>query len=153
MDRFLADFISKEVPDVNPDIMNGFALGQMNGIETYINELVASISRSMPEGIRFKGMSRCSPEEEYRERTKLKTNRRTYDIAKLDFRFIKFDFEYNGEPIPPRYHQIPVLRDGAILYISGTKYHVTPVLSHKVLSPGENSVFVQLIRDRFTFRR
>lgn len=153
MDRFLASFIDENVPDVNKDVMDGYALVQMKGIEGYICKLVQSISRSMPAGIRFKGMQRCSPEEEYRERTKLKTNKRTYDIAKLDFYYVKFIFEYNGEELPPRYQQIPFLGDAAILHISGTKYHVTPVLSHKVLSPGENSVFVQLIRDRFTFQR
>lgn len=153
MDRFLAKFIDEEIVDVNPEIMNGYARTQMDTIENYINDLVASISRSMPAGIRYTGMSRCSPEEEYQERTKLKTNKRTYDIAKLDFYYDKFQFEYNGIPIPPRYQQIPFLRDAAILHISGTKYHITPVLSHKVLSPGENSVFVQLIRDRFTFHR
>lgn len=153
MDRFLSKCIDDTVPDVNPEIMNGYALVQMKDSEVYINKLVESISRSMPEGIRYKGMSRCTPEEEYFERTKLRTNKRTYDIAKLDFYYTKFDYEYNGEPIPPRYQRIPFLRDGAICHISGTKYHVTPVLSHKVLSPGENSVFVQLLRDRFTFRR
>lgn len=153
MDRFLAAYSDASVPDVNPDIMNGFAMIQMRDLDEYISELVHSISRSFPAGIRFKQMRQCTPEEEYRERTKLKTNRRTHDISKLDFTYKSFDFEYNGVPIPPRYQQIPFLRDGTILHISGTKYHVTPVLSHKVLSPGDNSVFVQLIRDRFTFYR
>lgn len=153
MDRFLAAFIDKEVPDVNKDVMDGYALVQMNNIEDYIAKLVHSISRSMPPGIRFKKMVRCSPEEEYRDRTKLKTNKRSYDIAKLDFYYVKFIFEHNGEELPPRYKQIPFAGEGTIFHISGTKYHITPVLSHKVLSPGENSVFVQLIRDRFTFHR
>ena len=52
MDRFLSKCIDDTVPDVNPDVMNGYALVQMKDSEVYINQLVASISRSMPEGIR-----------------------------------------------------------------------------------------------------
>jgi hypothetical protein len=42
---------------------------------------------------------------------------------------------------------------GGSIYISGTKWYISPVLADRVISVGMEQIFVRLLRDRLTFSR
>lgn len=153
MNRLLSILIDKNTPKVNPYVMRGLACYAMQNAEEYIDRVFRSASKSFPEGLEYLGYERCTPEEEYMEHTKVKNNKRTYDLARSDFYLVKYKFAFKGEAIPNRYVYLPYVNEGGTLCIGGPMFHITPVLSDKVISPGSDNIFVRLLRDKIIFKR
>ena len=153
MDALFAQLCEQHTPKVNEHVMNGLACLYMRSAETYVDSVFRSASASFPLGLEYLGYERCSPISEYEELTKIKNNKCVFDLAKSDIYLVKYNFAFNGEPIPGRYIFLPYVNDAAIFSLGGAKYHITPVLSDKVISPGYDSVFVRLLRDKIIFKR
>ena len=133
--------------------MNGLACLYMKRAEEYIDRVFMSASKSFPAGLEYNGYQRCTPQEEFDEVTKVKNNRRTFDLARSDLYLVRYRFSYKGEPINDRFIYLPFVNDGGIFSLGGSLYHITPVLSDKVISPGIDSIFVRLLRDKINFKR
>lgn len=153
MHHLFAELVSKNTPPVNDAVMKGLATLYMSKSEEYIDTVFRSASRSFPAGLQYLGYERCTPAEEYAEITKVKNNKRTFDIAKSSVYLMKYKFAFQGVPLPDRYIQLPYVEDAGILYLGGAPFHLTPVLSDKVISPGFDSIFVRLLRDKIIFKR
>jgi hypothetical protein len=153
MDTLFARLIDKHTPKVNPMVMDGIACTYMKSIEQYIDRVFRSASKSFPSSFKYLGYQRCTPVEEFEETSKIRNNKRVFDMAKSDLYLIKCFFSFMDEPLPPKYIYLPFVRDAATLYLGGSLYHVTPVLSDKVISPGFDSVFIRLLRDKMMFKR
>lgn len=153
MSSVLIDVMRENVPPVNPEVMNGLAVSQMKDAEEYVDRVFKSASKSFPKGIVYKGYEKCTPFEEYEVTTKKRNNKRSVDIARADIYLVKYFFEFNGEPLPPSYIYLPFVTDGGIFYLGNAQYHLTPVLSDKVISSGIDNIFVRLLRDKIIFRR
>lgn len=152
MDKVFHDFLQTIAPPVNPVVMNGLATSYLPLAETYVDTVFRGASRSFPEGLTYEGFERCSYMEEYAETTRLKNNKRSFDLARSDLYMVKYRFNYKGTEIR-RYIQLPYALDGGTFHLGGTLYHFTPVLTDKVISPGLNSIFVRLLRDKVNFDR
>ena len=152
MDTQFSSMIKQHAFPMNPTVMRGIATETMPLAEAYLDRVFRSASKSFPEELKYVELKRCTPLEEYREVTRDKNNRRTFNIAHSDVYMVKFVFMYKEEIIN-RYVFLPYIREAGIMYLSGTMYHVVPVISDKVISPGFNDVFVRLLRDKITFRR
>jgi hypothetical protein len=137
----------------NEAVMRGLATVYMQKAEEYIHSIFQSVSRSFPEGLVYIGYERLTPEEEYYEVTKVKNNKRLYDLAKSDLYMVRYKFTWEGEPLPDRYVYLPYVGDAGIMHLGGVALHLTPVLSDKVITPLFDSVFVRLVRDRMIFKR
>jgi hypothetical protein len=148
----MAQMMRAEIPQLNPEIMNGLAVRYMERSLDYVRNVFKSASKSFPEGLEFVDCERCTPDEEFMEITKIKNNRRTFDLASSSLYLVKFKFTFNGEPIPDRYMYLPYVQDAGIFYLGGSRFHITPVLSDKVISPGHDSIFVRLLRDKIIFK-
>lgn len=153
MDRVFKQLIEQTTPQANPYIMNGLATHYIPYALWYIDHVFRSASNSFPSGLEYVSCEKCSVEEEYRELTKPHNNKRTYDLARSDLFMVKFHFKFNGAMLPPRYVLLPYVSKGGILHLSGTKYHITPILADKIFSPAYDSIFVKLLRDRVIFKR
>jgi hypothetical protein len=153
MNRLFAKMVDRYTPQVNDEVMNGLACTYMKKAEEYVDEVFRSAAQSFPEGLEYTGYERCTPLEEYEEVTRPRNNKRSYDIAKSDIYLVKYRFSYMGTPLLSRHIFLPYVLDGGILSLGGSKYHITPVLSDKVISPGIDTVFVRLLRDRCIFKR
>lgn len=145
--------LDKWTPKANPAVMNGLACIYVSKAEQYIDAVFKSVNRSFPEGLEYVGFERCTPQEEYLETTRPKNNKRTFNLARSDLFLVKYFFKFHGEPLPPRYIFLPYVTDGGIIHLGGALFHITPVLSDKVISPGLDNVFVRLLRDKVIFRR
>lgn len=153
MNRLMADMMAKHTPKVNDEIMGGIATKYMTRVEQYLDSLFKSIARSSPEGLEYEGYHRCTPMEEYREATKLRDSRRTFNIAHSSLYMVGYKFSFKGEEIATRYVSLPYVDDSGMMFLGGTRYQITPVLSDKVITPTMGNIFVRLIRDKITFRR
>lgn len=152
MDKVFHDFLQEIAPPVNPVVMNGLATTYLPMAMTYVDTVFRGAARSFPEGLTYEGYEPCSYIEEYAETTRLKNNKRTFDLARSDLFMVKYKFDYKGTKIR-RYIQLPYALDGGVFHLGGTLYHFTPVLTDKVISPGLNSIFVRLLRDKVNFDR
>lgn len=153
MNRLMSKMMAAHTPKVNRHVMEGLAVMYMSKAEEYIDKVFRSASRSFPQGLTYIGYERCTPEEEFAESTKVKNNKRVFDLAKSDLYLVKYKFAFNGEPIPDRYIYLPYTNDAGLFSLGGAMFHITPVLSDKVISPGFESIFVRLLRDKIIFKR
>lgn len=153
MNDLFSRLMAENTPKVNREVMEGLAVIYMKSVEEYIDRVFTSASKSLPPGLEYVGYERCTPQEEYEEITKVKNNKRSFDLAKSDLYLVKFKFAFEGIPLPDRYIYLPFVSDAGIFNLGGTMYHITPVLSDKVISPGLDNVFVRLLRDKIIFRR
>jgi hypothetical protein len=153
MNKLLCAFINENTPKVNPDVMNGLASVYLPLVESYLDSVMRSVSKGFPLGLEYVGYQRCTPAEEYVEITKDKSGKRVFNLARSDVYMVKYIFKYQGIELPPRYVYLPYSEEAGIIYLGGSRFHIKPVLSDKVISPGLDIVFVRLLRDKVTFRR
>lgn len=138
---------------LNQDIVQGLAVKHMKDVERYISEVFDSLAQSFPPGLKYHGCKRCTPEEEWREATRKRNNRCTFDVARSDLYLMRYDFSYNGGPIWSRYLYLPFVSRGGIIHISGARFGITPILADRVISIGLNNVFLRLIKAKITINR
>jgi hypothetical protein len=153
MNRLFAEMLERHTPKVNPAIMRGLACTMIPEAERYIDRVFEGASRSFPPGLEYVGYVRCTPEEEFNEVTRVRNGKRTYDVARSDLYLVKYLFKYKGVDLPPRFLYLPYVLDGGIIHLGGSRFHISPVLKDPVISPAKGSVFVGLLRDKFTFKR
>lgn len=156
MHPILAELVAEDTPKYNRAVVDGLACTYLTpeNIEQYIDHVFRSASKSFPPGLTYDGYSRCTPYEEYCETVKSRANSREFELAQTNIYFVKYMFSYNGKPIePPRYMWLPYVEEAGTLHIGGALYQVSPVLSDKVISPGRDTVFVRLLRDKLIFLR
>jgi hypothetical protein len=156
MDPALAAHIRETMPKFNPLLAEGFAVAQIPLAASYVHMLFQAISRSFPADLVYKGATRCTTMEEYKQiikpkvqKSAKKSHKSTYDIADSSLFMMRYDFDYRGKPLPPRYLYLPFVTDGGHIKISGSRYTVSPVLSDRVISILPKSIFVRLIKTRF----
>lgn len=152
MSRLFKRCVDHNTPPINNMVARGIASEFMKEAMEYIRDSFQSISRSFPPCLKFKDIERCTPAEEFAVASKVRDNRRSYDLAHSTVYMIKVIFEFEGADLKPIYMYMPYCT-GNLLTLSGSLYHVTPVLSDKVISPGFESVFIRLLRDRITVKR
>lgn len=153
MEALFAEMLEKNTPKFNEDVVNGLATIYLSKSEDYLhNKVWRSAAMSFPPGLEYVGYSRCSYQEEFDIITKVSNNKRVFDLASSDIYLVKYHFKYLGEDLPPVYIYLLFAGEGGITHLGGVKYHITPVLSDKVISPGHNTVFVRLLRDKMLFK-
>jgi hypothetical protein len=153
LDRLFARLVDQNIPKVNPVVMKGLACHYMQKADEYVDKVFRSASRSFPPGLEYLGYERCTPREEFIQITRIINNKRMFDLAKSDLYMNKYKFAFNGKPLPDRFIYLPFVGEGGIFNLGGPMYHITPVLSDKVISPGNDSIFVRLLRDKIIFKR
>lgn len=153
MDKYFRDLIVKSTPLTNPLIMNGLSVAHMAHVEEYINDVLVSASNGFPDGLEYMGCEQCTPQEEFNEVTRARNNKRNVNLARSDLYYMKYYFRYKGVDLPPRYLYLPFVGEAGTMFLGGSRYVVTPILTDRVISPGHNNVFVRLLRDKVTFFR
>ena len=153
MDDLFSRLTDLHTPKANPLVMKGLACYYMQYADQYVDSVFKSASKSFPQGLEYLGYERCTPYEEFIQITRVINNKRLYDLAKSDLYMNKYKFAFNGKPLPDRFIYLPFVAEGGLFHLGGPLYHITPVLSDKVISPGTDSIFVRLLRDKIIFKR
>jgi hypothetical protein len=157
MDSFLMSRVIDDSPKINPDIANGLAVKLQSRLEKYLDDIIRGVAKNFIEGLKYLGCKRCTPQEEYefsiRPTSNTQNNKKTFDIARSDLYLVKFEFSYNGVMLPARKMYLPFIGDAGFMFISGSRFVISPVLSDVVISKGLNNIFIRLVRDKITVER
>jgi hypothetical protein len=149
------------------DLANGLARVHMEYVCDYVDKVFQSAAHGFPPGLTYDGYRICDPYEEYRASLKPRNKKRkvkmppgtknsgskTYDTSRTDFFLVELSFSFQGKPLAKRPIYLPFVGQGGSIYISGTKWFISPVLADRVISVGMEQIFVRLLRDRLTFSR
>ena len=149
----LRQLINDATPKMNPDICNGLAVKHLKYVEEYIDSIFRSVAAGFPPGLTYDGCRRCSPEEEYALTTKKKVSRCVFDVARSDIYLMEYRFSWHGKPLPTKYLYLPFVNDAGVIYVSGSRFVISPILADRVISIGIANVFVKLIKAKITFNR
>lgn len=168
----LVRFITERSPKINMDLANGLARVHMKNVCQYVDDVIRSAAYGFPPGLTYEGYRVCDPIEEYyaslkprNKKRKVKappgtknTGSKTYDTSRTDFFLVELSFSWQGpdgvkKKLTPRPIYLPFVGQGGSIYISGTKWFISPVLADRVISVGMEQIFVRLLRDRLTFSR
>lgn len=153
MDKQLHALMAQSVPKLNPDICNGLAVKHLPFVDQYVHDVMKASAAGFPAGLEYVGCSRCTPQEEFNAVTRMRNGKRNMDIARSDLYLMKYMFRFNGKDLEPRYLYLPFSTQAGTLMMGGSRFVVTPVLTDKVISPGQTNVFVRLLRDKITFEK
>ena len=156
MDPLLAKLVEKDTPKLNPDLANGLATVHMKKVLERVDSQIRNAMKIIPAelGMRYKGFRQLMPHEEFRELTRKHTiggaTRSRYNLARSDLYMVEYTFEYKGVDIK-RILSLPFLNNEGCMYISGSKFIISPVLCDKIISIDVNKVFVKLNLAKNTF--
>jgi hypothetical protein len=153
MNNILAQCMEETSPQFNPEVVNGIACKELPKAPQYLDSIIKSaLSKSNITQLSYLGFRRLTPKEEFDSMFKTPTSKVVHDIAKTQAIKYEYKFQYDGHIINKILH-IPYVSKGGVLYLSGTKYHVVPVLSDTVISPSDSEVFIRLMKDKVTIKR
>ena len=156
MDQELRRLVKEDTPPLNETTANGLACTYIPLCEKYIDDVWRAVSASFPEGVKYLGSRRMLPPEELRETAKKNQRNQTkgrFDMARTDIFMRSYHFSVNGEELPPKYLQLPFVSDAGEIYIGGSRFVISPVLSDRVISPTLTGVFIRLLMARLTIDR
>lgn len=149
----LQALIDESTPKLNPKIANGLAVDHLKHVESYVDSVFRVAADGFPPGLTYDGCSRCSPSKEYEIVTRKRGSDCVFDIAKNYMYYMEYRFSFNGEPIRPRHIQLPYVEDGGVLYISGSRHIISPVISDRVISVPDTNIFVRLLKAKNLYHR
>lgn len=153
MDNILFDLIAESFPKFNERIVQGLAVEEMRHSENFIHQRLLSAAKDFPPELRYEGLRRLDPQQEYNELSRKAPNRSGQELARSDLYMIEVMFSFNGEKLQPRYIQIPFVGPGGLMYLRGSLFSIAPVLTDQGMSVGLDFIFVPLGRAKLTFRR
>lgn len=153
MRRLFAKMLEERDPlKTNRPIVEGLGHLQSKYIPKYIDTILRSSSETFPDGLRYEGYKVLSPLEEYLDITHQRSSRQVYEMARSDFYMVELYFRHKDKQITRRLH-LPYIREGGLIYLSGTLYQTIPIITDRVISPTATTIFVRLLRDKLIFKR
>jgi hypothetical protein len=153
MDASLLDKVRSLTPEINGRVAEGLATEQILGAEQYIDQIFSCAAADFPEGLTYEGSKRCTPEVEFREATRARESRESYELARSDFYMVAYTLKYFGEELYTKYIYLPFVKKGGLVCVSGKQFAIHPVLADPAFSVNSKSMFIQLTRTRLTFER
>ena len=153
-DQVLFDALYARTPKFNSDIVNGLAIKHLEEEEYYLDRILRTAECEFPPELKYIGLTRCTPEEEYREVVRRLTSAsKTVELAPSDIYMAKILFSFQDEPLPPCPIYLPFVRKAGLIRIRGSVFAVSPVMTDKAISVGPDYLFVPLNRAKMMFHR
>lgn len=156
MDKQLFAELMADAPKFNQDIVQGLATKEMDHIEEYVDRRIFRVAAAeFPPSLEYLYGERCSPEEEDAEilRRQISQKKATFETAPSDMYMMKYHFTFEGKPLQPLYLMLPYVRQGGMIKIRGSLFHVIPVVADRSISVGTDSIFLPVSRASMNFSR
>lgn len=153
MNNVLASIMDNSTPKFTKQVVDGNAKEQLESMPAYLDSIFRSSLKSLSPKVNLKylGWRKCTPEEEFQKMVLTDNTKSQYDIASSDIYLTEYTFEFEGRQFS-RYIYLPYANDANLIHISGTKYHIVPVLSDTVISPSHKELFVRLLKNKLIFK-
>lgn len=145
------NYATSRVKPLNEDIVNGLASQQLEQVEYYIDWYFRCSAKNYPDGIKYKGGTRCTPKETFLEVTKGAQPTRYFEMSRSDVFLMRYEFEFNNKPLAPRHIFLPFCNTGGIMFLRDTQYAITPVISGKVFNVEQGNIYLPSTRLRMGF--
>lgn len=145
--------LDANTPHINPLLANGLATDHLKRVDGYIDTIFRIVAKSFPPEIKYLGFRRCTPLEEYAEASRSKQSKIQFDVARSDIYLVEYRFQFMDEEPIKRYVYLPFVVQAGTIFISGSRFVISPVLADQVISVSLNSVFVRLLKAKLTFNR
>lgn len=149
----LINRLRKETPSWNEDVCNGFAFNEMKRIPATLDKVMHCAFDGAVPGLRYVGQTRCDPKEHLAELTRQRHSKSQLEQTRASFVAYRYDFEYKGEPLPPRYIYVPYAERFGLFTLRDTKYVIMPRLDDYFFSVDNGNVFIPFTRLRITVLR
>jgi hypothetical protein len=148
----LASYIAHISPKFNALMVEGFCYNRLkNAVEYIDNYIKYSVTNKTKTHLEYLGYRRLSPKEEIKS---ISGTRLSYDVAENSIYPVEFIFRYGEEKEDRKYIlYLPYLSKGNLIKLSGTSFLVSPVLADKVISIGENIIFINIVTAKYNFER
>lgn len=147
------DFVKNDTPSFNDFMMQGYAYKKNESAFEYVDEFIRyTCNEKTKTHIQYLGCRRLSPKEEIKYMYNGK--RYVYELAMSDIYLVEYSFKYGSNDTILKYHTyLPYLSPGNIIKFSGVNLVIMPLLSNKVISIGDNIIFVNINTAKYNFYR
>lgn len=137
----------------NHSIAKGLAHLDSKNIPILIHNILKSAFSDPSLGLIYNGYSVCTPDEGAEEVYKASSS--GYDISQSDMYLIKYNFTYGAslDKTIDRYRWTPFVRPGNIMMVGGSSLIARPVISDKIISPGNENTFIRLLRAKIALTK
>lgn len=144
--------IDRQIPELNPEICNGYSVKEFKHVERYVNSIIQGAEPTFPPGLTYLGLRKCTPTEEYLKAIESGGSNSSFDISRSDVYMVWADFEFQGQVISKHIY-LPYVRDGGLISLRGSTFVVSAVLADKGVSLGSETVFIQIPKARNMYKR
>lgn len=152
MDEIFDHIAETKIFNFDENSCNGIVGPILRTAPQYVDGLWRSASESFVPGLTYEGYEICSPYDAF-VRDVRSAPSRTYETSRSDVIMAKYHFRFNGEPLPPRYLELPFTDDAGGIFLRGKPYYIFPVLSDRGPSVDGKSIFVPLTKNKTMYYR
>lgn len=137
----------------NHAIAKGLAYLDCKKIPDLIHQILKSAFSDPTLGLIYNSCAVCSPDEGAEEIHKASSS--GYDISQSDMYLMKYRFTYGAslDKNIDRFRWTPFIRPGNIIMIGGSSLIARPVISDKIISPGNENTFIRLLRAKIALTK
>ncbi len=162
MDKFMMSLIKQETPEVNKDIVNGYAVVKLKDAPAYIDNIFNWAFGSLKKlcDLQYDHGEICTPREEFAYSARprsgngiKRSNSRSVNIGESSVYMLKYYFTYKGEKLDPLYLYLPFCEDAGLNMLGGTRRFIFPVLANKIISSTKEGIFIKILKDKKNFLR
>lgn len=152
--RTFSGMIQEISPRFNIEVVEGLTYHRLKYALDYLDQFIRYSCESKTQThLRYMGFKQLTPQEEMRAIFN-KTSKVTYDIAENDIYLVEFYFQYGDNPeVKKHQFYIPFANKGNVIHFSGNRFLVMPTLADKVISVGDNGIFINIITAKYNFAR
>lgn len=152
--RTFAGMIKDQSPQFNMQVVEGLTYHRLKFALEYLDQFIRYSCESKTQThLRYLGYKQLTPQEEMRTIFN-KTSKVTYDIAENDIYLVEYYFQYGDNPeVMKHQFYIPFANKGNVIHFSGNRFLVMPTLADKVISVGDNGIFINIITAKYNFAR
>lgn len=152
--RTMADFIKNDIPTYNRFMNEGYGYYKMKTAYEYVDEFFKfACEYKTKTHMKYLGCRKVSPDEEIKLMYSLR-NRYIYDCSQSSIYLVEYTFQYADEPTQRKhYFYLPYFEKGNVFQLGGSKFVVMPVLANKVISIGDNVIFINIQTSKYNIYR
>lgn len=150
MDKLLDRAIKETQTPLNIRALTGIAGHQMQGVETHIDNAWRCAELGLPVGMKYTGGTRCTPLEEYKERTRPVKPQHRFEMTRSDIYMVRYGFTFKGVPIRSHYIYLPFSR-GGLITLKDTQYKLMPVIGGKIFNIENHKIFMPVLLAKMGF--
>ena len=151
----LHSFIKEQTPKFNKSVVEGLSYTRMKHGLQYIDKFIYYIcnnKNSRSNNLRYLGYEVVTPEEEVK--MNLRSSKAFHDVSKNTMYLVKFKFQYGNEQQIREYPvYLPYILKGNRFLLAGSNFLVMPVFSDKVISVGEQGIFIDILTAKRNFSK